>query len=65
MTLPHTEPLCTGTIIGSTDLYCKERHACQRYTEWQKWLNESNPARGITAFAAQPGCNKKIVVEEK
>lgn len=45
MTLPHTEPLCTGTIIGSTDLYCKERHTCQRYTEWQKWLNESKPAR--------------------
>jgi len=65
MTLPHTEPLCTGTIIGSTDLRCKERHTCQRYTEWQKWLNQHETARGITAFAAQPGCNKKIVVEEK
>jgi len=65
MTLPHTESLCTGTIIGSTDLHCKERHTCQRYTEWQKWLNEASPTRGITAFAAQPGCNKKIVVEEK
>lgn len=64
MTLPHTEPLCTGTIIGSTNLHCKERHTCQRYTEWQKWLSQHEPARGITAFAAQPGCNKKIVEEK-
>lgn len=65
MTLPHTEPLCTGIIIGSTDLYCKERHTCQRYTEWQKWLNQYEPARGVTAFAAQPGCNKKIEVNHE
>jgi len=65
MTLPYTEPLCTGTIIGSTDLYCKERHTCRRYTEWQKWLNQYEPARGVTAFAAQPGCNKKIEVNHE
>lgn len=62
MTTTHDKALCTGTIIGSTDLYCKERHTCRRYIEWQKWLNQYEPARGITAFAAQPGCNKKIEV---
>lgn len=61
-TLPYDIQRCTGVIIGSDNLRCKQRESCRRYIEWDKWLRSPNPEFGISAGPAVPACKQKIEV---